>query len=202
MPGNELSRRFRRQLVQDEFRAALTGSEAGYPCQAEAVVALSGNPVRDNSGRVINEASPENYARISLAAELANQIGSALVLNGETEQLPAMMQIADELGFPPERLYIVDSGSRGKSNTKTQIEVLGQDARLNNVKSLILVTSDYHAPRVRRTALANLSPEVRFQVVPVSQEKNHHEVFCVVRGEIRRIESYAARGDIALNLPR
>ena len=125
------------------------------------------------------------------------QHAPTFILSGTTEQLPIMKQIVRELGFPMEKLELVDCGASGVGNTKTQFETINSHFAGEKHKHITFVTSDYHVPRVTRTGLKNLNPDINFDVIPVPHGKIPYNVFKVVRGEVKRIISYADKGDIS-----
>ncbi len=188
---------FRHRLVQSEFRSALNPGEIAYSLDTEVVMVLSGPTAAENLARI---AKGIEVTRIITAKRLDHQ-GPRLVLNGETEQLPAMIELAKQLSFPEKLVFTLDCGPLGNGNTKTNFTAFQQDPQYSLVRSLIVVTSDYHVPRVQRTAQANLAHSIRFQVVPTCYSPQNLDVFRTIRGEIKRIEAYSARGDIAYNLP-
>lgn len=164
-------KQFRHRLIQEEFRSILGSPEYRIPIETQGVVALSAPPVKDESGTVTDEASPENRERIGFSVEVIRQIvaqklgkntaeitdndirnnAPPLILNGETEQLLAMAEITQKLDFPREKIELVDCGRRGIGNTKTQFEAINNDPRFENFTNLTFVSSDYHVPRVIRT---------------------------------------------------
>jgi len=215
---NSEATQFRHTLIQKEFRDILTTGEYQIPVETEGIVILSAPPSKNEKGEVI-EASPDNKARIEFGTQVARQItakklGKTLeeitiddisqntpmfILNGETEQLPTMEQLAKETGFPPEKIQLLDCGKRGVGNTKTQFEAINTHHSYRNAKHLTFITNSWHAPRVTRTADANLKPEIDFDVIPVPHSAAPYNVFRVVRGEVKRIQSYSAKGDITRN---
>lgn len=211
---------FIHDLVQEEFRTVLTSCEHEVPVDTEAIVVLSGPPVKDSMGEIITERSPENFARVVFGVQIANEVVSTrlgvpldqitsedvlghaplLVLNGETEQLPSMMELATENGFPAERILSLDCGPRGVGNTKTQFEVMNQESQLSDLQEITVITSAYHVPRTERTANANLKNGVHFKVIPVPNVKDEvtsTDMVKKVLGEVKRIERYSSKGDIS-----
>ena len=211
------ARESRHALIQKEFRSILTSNkEIAFSLRTDGIVVLSGpNVVRENGE--INVASPENILRIGLGVELVRQITARksekdidklterdilnyappLVLNGEAEQLPVMKEIAERFGLPGTKIQLVDAGKRGQANTKTQLEAIAISPQFKNAQHLTFVTSDYHIPRVVRTATATLNPDIDFEIISAPYlRKNPDDVFRLVRGEVRRIETYSKKGDI------
>jgi uncharacterized SAM-binding protein YcdF (DUF218 family) len=195
---------FRHNLIQKEFRDILSKNEYRLPLKTDGVVVLSGPAVKDNGGHVVSYDSPETRSRVEFGVELIKQIVTAkdglipaLILNGVTEQLSTLKRIALEAGFPENKIELVDSGKDGTANTKTQFEVMNKNTLYQKTKHLTFVTSSWHAPRVLRTAEANLSKNIDFSVIPVPSGRAPFDVFKIVRGEVRRIESYSTKGDIS-----
>lgn len=212
--GNE----FRHNLIQQEFRSVISAEEYKLPIESDAIVVLSAAPDKMLDGTLV-EGSIENKARIELGIDLLKQIAAEkagkkledltdedisnfappLVLNGETEQLPAMEILAKEQGLNPDKIELVDCGKRGVGNTRTQFQVMNEDERFKNAKHLSIISTWYHVPRVTRTAISNLEPKFDFDVFGVSASEYPISIYRI-RGEVRRIETYSARGDIARNV--
>ncbi|HLC99825.1 MAG TPA: hypothetical protein VJC11_02585 [Patescibacteria group bacterium] len=202
------------RLIQ-EFRDHLAAKKYEAPTETGGVVVLSApQELRDNE---VVEKTDENVARIEYSIDLVKQItakkagkpleevtsqdiiafGPPLILNGETEQLPMMQEVARESGFPEEKVQLLNSGDRGKSNTKTQFERINDDPRYQNTKHFIFVSTSYHIPRVTRTADKNLDQNVNFEVIGVPLDTFDYNVYRKVRGEVKRILSYSERGDVS-----
>lgn len=196
-----------------EFRSVIENYDYAPPLETQAVVALSVFPDKLPDGR-IREYSRENIARIWFAAQLCRDIaarrqgvsleeadlsqGPRLILNGETESLPAMETIAiRRLGFPIEMIDEIDCGKRGVASTKTQMEVIKNDPRFIDLRDLTFVTSGYHKLRVDRTADRILDSDINIKTIPIPYEVFKFNVFRKVRGEIRRIVAYSKKGDIS-----
>lgn len=200
-----------RYLIK-EFRTRL--AEIDDPnINTDAIVILSAPPGKDEWGETVED-TPENIARIKHGVEVVKTITSAkvdkaldtltpddiqkyappLVLDGETPQLPMMLEETKKLDWPENKIILVNSGERGESNTKTQFEALRQDERFKD-KFLTIVTTGYHLPRVDRTAAQQL-PNQEFEVIAMPYEKHPFSIF-IIRGEIGRVQRYVAKGDIA-----
>jgi len=216
---------FRHHLIQKEFRDALTTIEYEISIKTEGVIILSAKEFIKEGERIdySHPANAENKIRIEMGIEIIKQIvakkanksideienedilqhAPPLILSGTTEQLPIMKQVVEELGFPMEKLESVDCGASGVGNTKTQFETINSYFAGEEHKHITFITSDYHIPRVARTGSKNLNPNINFDVIPVPREKIPYNVFKVIRGEVKRIISYASKGDISKNvLPR
>ena len=217
------AKEFRHQLIQKEFRDALTSIEYEIPTKTEGVVILSAKEFI-KEGERIDYSHPENLenkARIEMGIEIIKQVvakkanksvdeienedilqhAPTLILSGTTEQLPIMKQIVKESGFSMEKLELVDCGASGVGNTKTQFETIDKHFAGRKPKHLTFITSDYHVPRVARTGDKSLNLDANFDVIPVPHEKTPYNVFKVVRGEVKRIISYADKGDISKVAP-
>lgn len=188
-----------RQLV-DEFRV-LRQSSSKLPDATDAVVVLSAAPSLEFSDTERREKNPENRARVQLGVEITCAFAGppvTLALDGETEQLPSLFEIALEYGFPEDRISLINSGDRGVSNTKTQIQKIGAFISGSRWVHVTLVTNDYHLPRVIRTAEMHLPVELAYTVIGVPHGRCLYPVFKKVRAEIQRILRYWVNGDIAL----
>lgn len=182
----------------EEFRKLYNSVQPSI-AHPDAIVALSAPQIVIDG--LIVEKSPENIARIKTGIELAiacaqqydlalneNHLiknGPTLILNGETEQLPAMVEIAVSMHYP--KISLVNSGDRGKSHTGTQIARL--NCHLSDGASIIIVTSGYHVPRTTRTADKYLGSRIRFEVVPVPFNVFPYSVW-KIKGEIKKILRY------------
>jgi hypothetical protein len=154
------------------------------------------------------EMSAQNVARAMYSALLYATFGvtgTCLVLSGETEQLPSMSELVIGYGIPYRSIAEVNSGDRGKSNTKTQFETLR--THFNTVylqtalgPKIVVVTNQYHVPRVLRYAKKFLPGFVEWQVVGVPHDTGLYDWDAMVKGEIDRIIRYAGQGDIPLFL--
>lgn len=197
-----------------EFRDHLTTEKYEPPTETSGVVVLSAPPEkRDNE---VIEKTPENVARIEYGIEMIKQVvakkskkpieeitnediikyAPPLILNGETEQLPAMSEMAAEAEFPKEKIQLLNSGDRGLSNTKTQFEKMNDDKRFQTAKHFTYITTSYHIPRVTRTADQNLNPDINFEVIGIPLKEFKYDIYRKVRGEVKRILKYSEKGDM------
>lgn len=210
---------FRHQLIQKEFRDALTSIEYEVPTKTKGVIVLSAGEFIKEEERIdySRPENSENKARIEMGIEIIRQVvakkanksideienkdilqhAPTLILSGTTEQLPIMKQIVEELGFSKEKLELVDCGASGVGNTKTQFETINSHFARKKDTHITFVSSDYHIPRIVRTGHKVLNQKINFDVIPVPHEKIPYNVFKVVRGEVKRIISYANKGDIS-----
>lgn len=202
------------QLIA-EFRDHLTKDGYEVPVKTDGVVALSA-PF-EKRGEEIIEKSDENVARIeysiqaikdTTAKRLGKKVeevtesdlisqGPPLILNGETEQLPMMHEVALEQDFPEEKIQLVDCGPRGVGNTKTQFTTMDQDPTNVDKKHWTFVSSSYHVPRVARTAMVNLDEKREFDVIGVPLDRIPCDVYRKIRGVVKRILTYSEKGDIS-----
>lgn len=222
-PGNkpapaESEWAYRRELIQGEFRKALTEGSYTLPVETDGVMVLSAPPsleFRDDERS--REGNPENAARIALGHEMLLEIAGKklgktvqeltpkdllrqeippLILNGETEQLPTMRAMAFEMGVPAEKLILVDCGRRGVGNTTTQFQRTAGDPVLADCRHLTIVTSDYHEPRAARTAKKFLPEAMDFDVIGVPRKEfGEYDIYRKVRGEVKRITAYFGKSD-------
>ena len=216
------NKKFRHELIQNEFRDALTDKEYEAPVNTGGVVVLSAKEYTAIYGEPIDytlDANLENKLRIEMGIEMIRKIGAhknhktedeiqdrdiildapALVLSGTTSQLPFMKQTVEDLHFPLEKVEMVDCGDVGVGNTKTQFETIGTFYADKKPEHVIFISTSYHTPRVARTGNNSLN-NLSFDVVPVPYSKYKFNVFKVVRGEVGRIEKYSEKGDISRNL--
>ncbi len=201
------------QLIS-EFREQLNRGAYFIPPETDGVVVLSAPPEKRDDE--FFEKTDENVARVEYAVHAIRDIvakkiqvapegltdadiiahGPPLILNGETEQLPMMREVASELGFPEEKIQLVDAGRRGVANTKTQFTTMNQDPANADSHHWTFVSSGYHVPRVARTALTNLDKKRKFDVIGVPLKQFPYDVYRKIRGEVKRIVAYSAKGDI------
>ena len=123
-----------------------------------------------------------------------------LLINGTPEQNAQMHKIAQDAGIPEGKIDFVPNPPPPLANTKTQFELIPAKY-LAPGTHLTIVSGDYHDRRVTRTADQNLPERVDFTFIgaPWLNEKNH---FGLIRGEVKRIKIYSAKGDIALRPKR
>ncbi len=206
MRENKITPVLNTKTLVAEFRTLLEKPGYDVPANTQGVVILSGPYEKLPDGQ-IKEDSQENRARITFGIEVLKKVtaargeedvrkGPPLILNGETEQLDAMEKIAHSLGYPAEMIELVDCGKRGVGNTKTQFTVMENDARFKGLRHLTFISSAYHVPRVTRTAEKNIGMTTEYEVLPVPLGQFSFNIF-MIRGEIRRILAYTAKGDIA-----
>ncbi|HMS22719.1 MAG TPA: hypothetical protein PKA38_03035 [Candidatus Levybacteria bacterium] len=93
---------------------------------------------------------------------------------------------------------IYNAEASGVANTKTQFNSINSDPSLKDASHITIITSDYHVPRVKRTAVKNLRNNISFDVLPAPQlEHDPYNVYPKVMGEVRRIIKYSNKGDIS-----
>ncbi len=190
-----------RKRLQEEFEAVFRKKKNENSFGAEAVVYLSAAPDQTRlPSDPAYEMSPENISRAmytALCAQVFCDETRRIILCGETEQLPSMTQLIHGYNFPlsaGDVLHSVDSGKRGDSHTGTQFEALATFLRGKNF-SIILITNQYHVPRVRRYAARHLLSIVsKYSVVGVPNDTGLYDRKAKVEGEIDRIIRYAEQG--------
>lgn len=214
---------WRHNLINEEFREAFSFTRRMFYLGTKGVIVLSApHSPEFVDDEFLREGNPENIARIiwgkyvlSLltnnplhrVAKLCDARGCfpdgdpRFILNGETEQLLIMKTVAIKIGVPEQQLVLVDSGKRGESHTGTQFQAVANHQILSKLNHLTIVTSDYHVPRVARTAKRWLPPSMKFDVVGAPRKMfGDYSVFRRVLGEMRRIVKYAANGQIVRDL--
>ncbi|WKZ26169.1 MAG: ElyC/SanA/YdcF family protein [Candidatus Paceibacterota bacterium] len=149
----------------------------------------------------------EDVSRTGHVARLVSQIGATgsglpvVFLNGESEELENMVELAVQADIPPQIIRLQDCGRKGEANTKTQFQALKADLESYALSRIVLVTSTYHVPRVARTAVKHLPPSVWFTVVSDLNDIELYDWEERVGSEIERIIRYVAKGDISAELP-
>src|SRR3989338_10579156 len=140
------AKEFRHQLIQKEFRDALTSIEYEIPTETDGVIILSAKEFIKEGERIdySHPENAENKARVEMGIEIIKQVvakkanksideienedilqhAPTLILSGTTEQLPIMKQIVVELNFPLQKLELVNCEASGLYNTKTQFETI------------------------------------------------------------------------------
>ncbi|MFA4930466.1 MAG: NUDIX domain-containing protein [Patescibacteria group bacterium] len=204
-----------RRLI-NEFRDRLHEQNYSLPQRTDGIVVLSAPPEKCEDGTFI-ERTQENEARIKYSFEIIKQIAAEkagmsseeltedqiiqfspkLILNGETEQLQMMVEVAHELGIPDGIIQTFNCGDRGVGNTKTQFTLMDKDPEYTNSKHLTFITTSYHVPRVVRTAEKNLSRTKEFEIIGVPYDQLEYNIYRKAKGEIKRILSYSEKGDIS-----
>ncbi len=203
-----------RQLLNDFRKIDSLEGNRELP-DSDTIVVLSAPETKGEENYLLREGNPENTGRIRagisaamiLSARRAGKEVSdltaadilkhapAVILDGETEQLPAMKIRVEENGFPIEKIVEVNSGDRGKSHTGTQFSALNKyltehkEVTLNG--PIIFVTSPYHQPRVARTAETKLLADLHYVVLGAPYKPPTHKVW----GELNRMKRYIEGGD-------
>lgn len=181
----------------EEFRHFYGQNNQEFPANTNAVVVLS-----------VHDSEKENRARIAHASVIWHKIikkngwtGSLpeFIINAEKEQLSLMCREAKLFGIPTQMIYQQNAGTRGLANTKTQFEVLSKECKRMGWHSLVLVTSTYHVPRVRRTASKLLPSRVEYYTLGIPNDREFVNTFQKVIGEIDRIVAYYDKGDIHIH---
>jgi uncharacterized SAM-binding protein YcdF (DUF218 family) len=202
-------------LIQEEFRTFLTSKEYPVDKDTDGVIILSA----DSTDTV----NTEDQARIEFGISVIKKIVSSqtgcglesitnediiqhappLIINAETGQLPVFKEFVKRLGYPDNKIVLLDCGRQGEANTKTQFTAISKDPVLGKLHNLTIITSDYHAPRVTRTANVHLNPDTNFTVIPVPHDQyGDYSVYSKVRGEVKRIVYYTNKGDISTSTSR
>ncbi len=154
---------------------------------------------------LVSEITTENVERIKTAIDFFRDHPEwkddlpYLILNGETNQLPMMLEIATAYYFPVDRILLVDCGRRPKGNTQTQFTVLRKDSRFaGKTKRIIAVTSWYHVPRVARTIAANSQKNLSWNLLALPAGKSRLAILPrTIEGEAARILDYVKNGTLA-----
>jgi hypothetical protein len=142
-----------------------------------------------------------------ITAKVIQEEGYLLILNGETEQLPMMVEVTLQTGWPATNIILLDCGKRGAANTKTQFEAFNKIPYMFNGAHdlrqiidhwrILVVTTWYHVPRVRRTAAAaRKHAQYKLPVIGVPRKVCSFPTAEKVEGEIERILTYAEKDDI------
>lgn len=160
------------------------------PLDTEAIVILGAGG--------IGQKDEENISRVKYAGRILETLGRdvPVVFSGVTEESKSAPELMIRLGIPQKLVIFQDCGPRGVANTKDQFEVFCSDKRTENIKKLILVTSSYHIPRVKRTAGKLFPVGMEFSVLADLNDFTLFNVYLKVIGEIERILKYSAKGDI------
>lgn len=219
--SSEFTHEFLHDLIQGEFRTMLTSERADLQYDTDGIVVLSAGTITVAEGKAVEPGDPQNRQRIEYGIEIVNRIvahkakkaleaittddieqyAPPLVLSGLAEQFEGMTKIAEEHHFPESKVILLDCTIDGVGNTKTQFTIMNEHPMFREAKHLSFVSSDYHIPRMARTAEKNLKPEIGFDVIQVPHDRSSYNVFRAVKREVRRIKIYAGRGDIAVSAP-
>lgn len=196
-----------------------------FGCDGEAVMVLSAPPTVTATGYV--EDNEENVARIRWGIVLAKHqaISGAgaewfdelpdhispgyitdedfplLYLNGETEQLGAMVIVAKKY-YPHSRIRTINCGDRGVGNTLTQFKVIAETPELisefQRYSTVTVVTSACRVPRVVYTAMKWLGGACRVivQAVPLLGDICFPISLDHIKAELDQITRDVPQGDI------
>lgn len=201
---DEMSEMVVRQRLRIEFEQVFANSRNNLRFFPHVVVFLSApQDVTRSPGDPAYEMSAENIVRAMYSVILIETQGSdysTLILSGETEQLPGMKKLVEDLG---EHRYIpINSGDRGHSHTGTQFESFVMWLRNQSYESrvgLVFVTSQYHVPRVRRYAAKHIPRgDFGWHVAGVPNDVGLYNREAKVAVEIDRIIKYSKDGILDL----
>jgi len=205
----QLPARYMERLLAEEFPPLFSRDQPVYVPSKDAkfVVVMSAPSDPGDHGD-----NAENTARIRFAADIFGRVWAGcgvnltaathpmhwprLVLNGTTEQLPGMSRVALALGIPSELFCCIDCGPDGVGNTKTQFDVMTEHPQLGQASRLIMISSDYHGPRLARMAEGLYLPKTQIDLVLAPWATNPVDAVRLSGGEARRIIEYIAKGDL------
>lgn len=177
-----------------EFDDLYRNPKQNIPADADAFVILTGDrpPMQG-----------ENVSRIKYAVNLLRKFRKDIpvIFSGITEEKETAINLMISLGIPKKLCHFQDCGKFGVVNTKTQFETLISDPLTKDLKNLVIVTSTYHVPRVKRTAGKFIPTQTQFVVVGDPEDWKTYNSFLVIMDEIEKIIKYFAKGDI-LERPR
>mgnify|MGYP001563846628 CR=1 FL=1 len=179
-----------RSTLTEEFFTLFRSPPVVPRGDTDAIVVLS-----HDGGRTI-----ENVIRIEYAALVHRMLsswrgsGPLFVLNGTVEQLGPMKAMAVEQGIHTPGL--LNCGTIETGNTLTQVIAIKEEQYLSRCKSVLVVSSAYHVPRLRRTLSRHLPPSIEYAVTGAPGDCYTYNGIQMMSGEIDRIVRYAERGDI------
>jgi uncharacterized SAM-binding protein YcdF (DUF218 family) len=174
----------------EEFVNLYKNSNQGVPANTDALVILTGDRP---------PAQEENISRIKYAVTLLKKLrkDTPVIFSGITEEKENAVNLMINLGVPKENCYFQDCGKFGIANTKTQFETMVSDPLTKDFKNLVIVTSTYHIPRVKRTAGKFLPLKTRFVVIGNPKDWKIHNPFPMIMNEIKKIIKYSTEGEIS-----
>jgi hypothetical protein len=175
------------------------------PDNTTHVVMLTGTYCGPKTGPREHADTEENADRIRAAVRMVLEAASCLptlVIDGETEEEIESRGIAVSAGMPADAITYLDCGPTGSANTGTQLQVLADYLRYETIGHVVLVTTDYHVPRVFRTArhwIGGLTSVTREVVgIPSLMGYGYNvRLSKVLEGEIERVKRYSASGIIS-----
>ncbi|MFH1749951.1 MAG: hypothetical protein ABH837_03625 [bacterium] len=183
-----------KELLNEEFQLAFSSDNLlSSSILPEAIIVLSG------------EYPEENRERVCLALELArasNRSKTRIFLVEAAEKLGDFWQIAmNEMKLQKHRtISLIDCGPAKMANTKTQFLSLISQNWIGTVESwkyIVIITSDYHVPRVARAASRFLPKDTDFQVFGAHWQHPDHSQEQLQKIETEKIIRYIKSGDIA-----
>jgi len=124
------------------------------PRKAEAIVVLGGDAYGDRTLKGAQLAK-EGYAPFVIVSGLPNLIGSA-----SSEEI----QFAEQHGYPSSLFHEVDLPAYAES-TRTEVDFLGKYLSARGIKSILLVTSNFHTRRAKKLWRRE-NPTIAVAVVP------------------------------------
>ncbi|MFH0804169.1 MAG: ElyC/SanA/YdcF family protein [Candidatus Zambryskibacteria bacterium] len=160
------------------------------PKDADALVILQG----------ALDPKEEDISRIKCGLNVLKVLGRPIpvIFSGATESRAEKLAQMEQSGIPKELCHFQDGSKLGVINTKTQFEILITDPLTKDFKNLVIVTSTYHIPRVKRTVGKFLPEEIRFVAVGNPEDWKIHNSFLKIIDEIKKIIAYSDKGDILI----
>lgn len=186
-----------------EFEVLKERNELYLPLHTDGVVVLGAKPIIiENIVRSSEQAV--NRKRIGFAINIVQAIHSLvpeskapLIISAYGEELEDLTEYVISSGVSRGNVIGISCGKLWEGNTLTNIQTVGAYAREANVQHLTFVSSLYHAPRVARSASAHLPEHVEYDVLHL-RFKDHQIDQSDIDSEIARIQTYIAKGDIAV----
>ena len=207
-------RAYRHKLIE-EFRSVLN-LQRRWSNFTDGIVVLDYFEDRHGTDFKTLVLNPENLSRIDCAVRIYYAIAlekyakqkkdlttkdlestpllPTFFLNALRDALPILKEYTQRQGIPEKQIAFMDNGKLNQGNTKTQCEIVCSNPNLRHV---VLVSQSYHVPRLKRTVAAVFPEDMGYKIIGVPLSDMPYNVYRKVRGEIKRIIAYSAKGDIA-----
>lgn len=170
-----------------EFEDLYNNPSKTVPKDADGVIVLMGPTLKVDT------------SRIKLGLNILKTLGGSvpIIFSGVTEKREEILSLLERLSSSKSLIHFQDCGKIGTANTKTQFEILITSPLTKDLRRLVIITSAWHIPRVKRTAAKFLPPETEFVVMGNPDGSDDCDSFALVMDEIRKIIEYSAKGDIS-----
>ncbi len=179
--GKEGYEQFINEKLRKEFESI--PSRIKPSAKPDAVVVLSAEE---------NEVIGENKDRIDQAIKLAKKFKARLIYLGTQGHNLSFRKYLDQRNFD---INIALPVVRQEASTKTQIQDLARFLNKNFLRDLVILSSSYHIPRIKRYCVNYLNKSIKTSFLGVGKIKEQQ---LQKELEIKKLIRYSQKGDLPL----